>query len=67
MGSCLWLSFGRKNEFHLYTAFTSLTTLTLVTSTFNPVLYCLRLGEIRPAVKRIFLKQNHREEDRLAR
>ena len=57
------LSFGGKNERHLYVAYTSLSTLILVTSTFNPVLYCLKLGEIRAAVKRLFLKQNHREED----
>ena len=58
------LSFGGKNERHLYVAYTSLSTLVFVTSTFNPVLYCLRLGEIRAAVKRLFLKQNHRGEDR---
>ena len=52
----LRLSFGGKSEGHLYAAFTSLTTLIFVTSTFNPVLYCLRLGEIRAAVKRLFLK-----------
>ena len=61
------LSFGGKNERHLYVAYTSLSTLIFVTSTFNPVLYCLRLGEIRAAVKRLFLKQNHRGEDRWAR
>ena len=58
------LSFGGENKRHLYVAYTSLSTLIFVTSTFNPVLYCLRLGEIRAAVKRLFLKQNHREEDR---
>ena len=63
----LRLSFGGKNERHFYTAFTLLITLIFVTSTFNPVLYCLGLGEICAAVKRIFLKQNHRGEDRLAR
>ncbi|KAK2573360.1 Melanopsin [Acropora cervicornis] len=45
----LRLSVGGKNEHHLYAAFTSVTTLVFVTSTFNPVLYCLRLGEIRAA------------------
>ena len=60
----LALSFGGKNERHLYGAYYSLNTLIFVISTFNPVLYCLRLGEIRAAVKRLFLKQNHREEDR---
>ena len=63
----LRLSFGGKNERHFYAAFTLLITLIFVTSTVNPVLYCLRLGEICAAVKRIFLKQNRQEEDRLAR
>ena len=62
----LRLSFGGKNERHFYAAFTLLITLIFVTSTFNPVLY-LGLGEICAAVKRLFLKQNYREEDRLAR
>ena len=60
----LALSFGGKNERHLYVAYYSLNTLIFVSSTFNPVLYCLRLGEIRAAVKRLFVRQNHREEDR---
>ena len=60
----LRLSFGRKNERDLYEGYSSLATLILVTSTFNPVLYCLKLGEVRAAVKTLFLKQNHREEDR---
>ena len=38
------LSFGGKSERHLYVAYTSLISLIFVTSTFNPVLYCLRLG-----------------------
>ena len=58
------LSFGGENKRHLYVAYSSLNTLIFVTSNFHPVLYCLRLGEIRAAVKRLFLKQNHREEDR---
>ena len=60
----LLLSFGGKNERHLYVAYSSLNTLILVSSTFSPVLYCLKLGEIRTAVKRLFVRQNHREEDR---
>ena len=58
------LSFGGKNERHVDLAYSSLSTLIIVTSTFNPVLYCLRLGEIRAAVKRLFVRQNHREECR---
>ena len=63
----LLLSFGGKNERHLHVAYSSLNTLIFVSSTFNPVLYCLRLGEIRAAVKRLFVRQNHREECRWAR
>ena len=58
------LSFGGRNERHVELAYSSLSTLIIVTSTFNPVLYCLRLGEIRAAVKRLFVRQNHREECR---
>ena len=60
----LLLSFGGKNERHLYVGYYALNTLIFVSSTFNPVLYCLRLGEIRTAVKRLYVRQNHREEYR---